>query len=92
MIGEEDKKHHVSVQDFSTYMYHYKLHRGRKQFCRFCLQAFSTEEMSQYHIKDCLKINEKHLIKLPTKGQYIKFKNFERKTNSPFIMYGLWRF
>ena len=26
-------------------MYDYTLHRGRKIFCRYCLQVFGTEEI-----------------------------------------------
>ena len=51
------------------------------------LQAFSAEEILKRHIKDCLKINGKQKIKMPKKGQYIKFKNFERKIKSPFMIY-----
>ena len=28
--------------------------------------------------KDCLKINGKQTIKMPKKGEYVKFKNFEK--------------
>ena len=31
-------------------------------FCRYCLQALSTEEILKRHIKDCFKINEKQRI------------------------------
>ena len=61
------------------------LHRGRKHFCRYCLQAFTTEEILKRHIKDCFKFNGEYLI--PKKGEYIKFKNYERKIKSPFMIY-----
>ena len=35
------------------------LHCGRKNFCYFCLQAFSTEEMLRCDIKESFKINNK---------------------------------
>ena len=40
-------------------MYDHNLHRGRKHFCRYCLQAFSAEEILKSNIKDCFKINGK---------------------------------
>ena len=43
---------------FSSKTYH-TLNRGRKHFCRYCLQAFSTEEILKYHIKDCFRTNGK---------------------------------
>ena len=48
-------------------MYDHTLHRGRKHFCRFSLQAFSTEKILKRHIKDCLKINDKQRIIIPEK-------------------------
>ena len=48
------------------------LHRGRKHFCRYCLHAF---------------INGKQTIKMPKKGEYVKFKSLERKIKSPFMIY-----
>ena len=67
-------------------MYNNSLHRGRKHFCCFCLQAFSTEEMLK-HIKYCFKINGKQRIIIPKKGDYVKFKDYERKIKTPFIIY-----
>ena len=32
-------------------MYDHTLHRGRKHFTDYCLQAFSTEEILKRHIK-----------------------------------------
>ena len=65
----------------------HSLHCGRKHFCRYCLYAFITEEILKRHIKDCFKINGKQRIIMPKKGEYVKFKNFERKIKSPFMIY-----
>ena len=55
-------------------------------FCCYCLHAFSTEEMLKHHIKDCFKINDKQRIMIPKKGEYVKFKNCERKIKSLFMI------
>ena len=68
-------------------MYDHSLHRGRKHFCRYFLYAFITEEILKRDIKDYFKINGKQTIKMPKKGKYIKFKNFERKIKSPVMIY-----
>ena len=68
-------------------MYDHTLNRGRKHFCCYSLQSFSTEEILKRHIKDCFKINGKQRIIMPKKGECVKFKNYERKTKSPFIIY-----
>ena len=46
-------------------------------FCRYYLQAFSTEEILKRHIKGCFKINGKQKIIMPKKGEYGKFKNYQ---------------
>ena len=45
LIGEERKRHYVVIKDFITFMYNnHTLHRGRKHFSRYYLEAFSTAE------------------------------------------------
>ena len=60
-------------------MYDHSLNRERKHFCRYCLNAFITEEILKRHIKNCFKNNDKQMIHMPTKGEYVKFKIFEKK-------------
>ena len=38
-------------------------------------------------VKDCFKINVKPMIKIPEKGEYVRFKNYEGKIKLPFIIY-----
>ena len=59
----------------------------KKHFCRYCLQAFSTEEILKTHIKDCFKINGKQIIIMSKKSEYVTFKNYERKLKLMFIIY-----
>ena len=75
-IGEEGKKHYVLIKDFKTFMYNHTLHRRRNQFCCYCLQAFTTEEILKYHTKDCFIMNDKQKIIMLRKGEYVKFKNY----------------
>ena len=63
-------------------MYDHPLHHGRKHFLCYCLQAFSIKKILKRHIKDCFKINGKQRIIMPKKGEYFKFKNYERKIKS----------
>ena len=49
--------------------------------------CFNYRKILTHHIKDCFKITDKQMIKMPKKGEYVKFKNFERKIISPFIIY-----
>ena len=60
---------------------------GKKHFCCYCLQVFSTEEILKRHTKDCFKVNVKQRIIMLKKDKYVKFKNYERKRKSPSIIY-----
>ena len=80
--------HYVFVKVFNTFIYdHTLLHHGRKIFCRYCLQSFSTEEILKRHVKDCFITNLKQRIIMLKKEEHVKFKNYERKIKSPFIIY-----
>ena len=81
---EEGKRHYVLIKDFNTFIYEHTLHRGRKHFCRCCLQAFSTEKILKIHIKDSFKVNGKQRVITPKKGEFVKLKNYERKIKLPF--------
>ena len=76
-MGEEGKRYYVFIKDFNTFMYDYTLHLGRKNFCLYYLQAFRTAETLKCHIKDCVEFNDKQMIKMPKKYEYVRFKNYE---------------
>ena len=82
-----EKKPYFFIKDFNTFMYDHTLHRGRKHFCRYLLQAFRTAEELKCHINDCFKIDCNQANKMPKKVEYGKFKNLERKLKSPFVIY-----
>ena len=46
------------MKNFNAFMYNQKLHRERKNFSPYCLQAFIVEEISEDHINDCFKIKQ----------------------------------
>ena len=71
----------------NSFVYNQTLHCGRKYFCCNCLQAFSTEEILKWYINDYFKINGKQMIHMPKESEYVKFKNYKRKTKSPFMIY-----
>ena len=71
-------------------MYDHTLHHQRKDFCCYCLQAFSTEEMLKSHINNCFKINGKQIIQMPKEGEYVKIENGKRKNK--ITIYNLCKF
>ena len=48
-------------------------------FFLLLLASFRTTDVLKYNIDDCFKINGKQKIRMPMKGEYVKFKNYERK-------------
>ena len=87
LLEGKDKRHYVLIKKCKTFTYNYTLHRGRKLFCRYCIQAVSTEEILKCCIYYCFKINGKHRMKMARKGKYVKFKNYERKIKLLFMIY-----
>ena len=50
LIEAKGKRHYGVCKDFNIFMYHHTLHRGRKHFCCYCLQALSTEKILKRQI------------------------------------------
>ena len=86
LIREEGKRKYAIIKDFNTFMCDYILHLGRKHFCQYFLQAYRTAEISKFHIKNCFKINSKQRIKMSQKGKCVRFKNYEIKIKSSFMI------
>ena len=74
-------------KDFNKFIYDHTLYRGQKHFWRFCLQALSIEKKLKRYLKDYFKIKGKLRIQIPKKGEQVKFKNFERKIKTSFMIY-----
>ena len=87
LINEGEKSHYVWIKDFNKLMFRQTKYEGRKHFCRYCLQCFSKDDVLQKHIPNCLVINEEQGIKMPEKGESIKFKNCSNQLSVPFVIY-----
>ena len=88
LITEDEKKHYVLIKDFNKFMYRQSKHKSRKNFCMYCLQCFSSEEILKNHTKNCLTINGMQAINMPKPGKNIlSFKNFYKQLPVPFVIY-----
>ena len=88
LITKDEKKHHVLIKDFNSFMYNQLKHKERKHFCMHCLQCFSSETISANHVKNCLTINGNQAINMPEKGESIpKFNNFHKQLPVSFVIY-----
>ena len=87
LISNDNKRHYTYIKDFNRFMYKKNKHHCKKHFCISCLQCFSTTEILNNHIKNCLIINKKQNIIMPKFGSKVFFKNYFKMIKSPFVIY-----
>ena len=87
LITEGEKKHYCLLKNFNKFMHNQTKNNGRKHFCMYCLQGFSSERVLNNHKVDCIEINGKQSIKMPAPGSTIAFKNYRRQLPAPFVIY-----
>ena len=51
--------HYVYIKDFDRCMFNKTKYKGKKYFCKCCLQCFSSKNLLSEHKKDCLVITGK---------------------------------
>ena len=92
----EDTTHYVLISDFDRFMFPFTKHKGKKHFCRHCLQCFYSKESLAKHRKDCKAINGVQAIVMPEKFQdkngvwrspCVYFKNHHKSLPVPFSIY-----
>ena len=87
LISKDEKRHYVYIKDFNRFMYNKTKHNCKKHFCIHCLQCFSTKEILNNHLENCLIINKKQNIVMPKLGSKIYFKNYYKMLKNPFVIY-----
>ena len=85
LISNDFTNHYVCIKDFNRLMFNKTRQKGKKYFCKICLQCFSRESVLDSHKKDCLLINGGQNVKL--EEGFIEFKNFNRQIPVPFKIY-----
>ena len=63
LITEGEKKHYCLLKNFNKFMHNQTKNNGRKHFCMYCLQGFSSERVLINHKVDCIEINGKQPLK-----------------------------
>ena len=64
LISDKFKSHYVYIKDFDRFLFNKTKYKGKKYFCKNCLQCFSSEKILSEHKEDCLVINSKQSVKL----------------------------
>ena len=64
LISNNFVSHYVYIKDFNRLLFNKTKHKGKRYFCKSCLQCFSGENVPNEHKKDCLLINKGQNVKL----------------------------
>ena len=64
LIFDENKYDYVYIKDFNRFIFSKTKNKSKKDFCKCCLQCFSSEKVLIEHKENCLIINFKQNIKL----------------------------
>ena len=75
LILDKFKSHYVYIKDFNRFMFNKTKCKGKKYFCKNCLQCFSSEKI----------LNDKQNVKL--ESGFISFKNCSKQIPVPFKIY-----
>ena len=85
LILDENESHYVYIKDFNRFMSNKTKNKNKKDFCKYCLQCFSSEKVLIEHKEICLIMNGKQSVKL--KSGSISFKNYFKQLPVPFKIY-----
>ena len=85
LISNKFVSHYVYIKEFNKLMFNKTKHKGKKYFCKSCLQCFISDSMLNEHKKDCLLINRGQNVKI--ERGFISFKNYSKQIPVPFKIY-----
>ena len=87
-IVDKDNYHYCLIKNFNGLMHRHNKHNSKKFFCKFCLHAFSREELLQEHLPDCMSLNGVQKTSLPEPGDNnLHFENHHKGLKVPFVIY-----
>ena len=85
LLIKDNKSHYVYIKDFNRFMFHKTKNKNKKQFCKSCLQCFSSKNVLIKHKEDCLSINGMQSVDV--EEGIIKFENYSKQLSVSFKIY-----
>ena len=85
LTSDKFQSHYVYIKDFDRFIFNKTKYKGKKYFCKNCLQCFCSEKILSGHKEDCLIVNGKQSVKL--ENGFIIFKNYFKQIPVPFKIY-----
>ena len=58
LISNENKSHYAYIKDFNRFMCNKTKNKNKNNFCKCCLQCFSSEKVLVEHKENCLMVNK----------------------------------
>ena len=87
LIENDGKKHYCLIKSMSRLLTSQNSKRKNKIYlCIYCLQIFGKEKILEEHLEYCSKFKCGKTV-YPTKGTKLKFKDYEKMHDVPFIIY-----
>ena len=68
LVIDENKSHHVYIKDFDRFMFQKTKTKNKKDFCKSCLQSFSSKNVLIEQKEVCLSINGAQSVRLKKKN------------------------
>ena len=86
-LSDQGNSHYCMIKNFNGLMHRYSKHQHRN-FCKYCLHAFTREELLDEHLPDCVEINgtQKTYLPEPNDGN-LQFTNHNKGLKVPFVIY-----
>ena len=87
LIENDGNKHYCLIKNMSRlFSSQVNSHEHKKHICYYCLQVFSKEKTYKDHLEYCNKFKCGKTV-YPNKGETLKFKNYEKMHDVPFVIY-----
>ena len=86
LIEKDGNSHYCLIKNKSRlFSNQVNKHDGKIYICDYCLQNFNRKETHDNHLEYCKKFKCGKTV-YPEKGETMKFKNYERMHNVPFVI------
>ena len=79
--------HYVWIKNFDKLNYCISKHKGKKYFCKNCVNPFGSEDLLKKHVPDCMEMNGIQAAKYPEEGSKLKFESLRKTIPIPFVIY-----
>ena len=87
ITSNSETNHYVWIKNFNKLCFKVTKYEGKKYFCKYCIQYFTSEERLQKHVIDCMVLTKCQAIEIPVEGGCLKFKSFRETIKILFVIY-----